>query len=95
MSTGNRLRSGSTWSRFASEPGSGERVMTDTPTRPYGYISGVLDVTTGLLYVNHETALENGCYPVNLVMVSAAMQSIKKIVSALLEANTHVGISQS
>lgn len=57
--------------------------MSDTPTRHFGYVSVVLDSTTGLVYTSHETALQNGAYPVNLLMVSGPLHALKQVIHGL------------
>ena len=57
--------------------------MSDTPTRPFGYISAVIDVTTGLLYHSSEVAMQNGALPVNLVVVGGSLAALKVIVNGL------------
>jgi hypothetical protein len=57
--------------------------MTDTPTRPFGYVSVVLDVTTGMVFQSHESALGQGSYPVNLLMVSGPLHALKAVIHGL------------
>jgi hypothetical protein len=52
-------------------------------TRPFGYVSVVLDVTSGLVYASHEAALQMGSYPVNLLMVSGPLHALKRVVGGL------------
>jgi hypothetical protein len=63
--------------------------MSETPTRPFGYVSAVIDVTTGLLYHSSEVAMRNGALPVNLVVVGGSLAALKRIVQGLQQETVH------